>query len=161
MLLTQGRLKELFSYNPDTGEFTRLVNSSSTGRRGDVPGYKNNCGYIVIGVDGKQYLAHRLIWLFVFAKWPTLDIDHINGITSDNRLKNIREASKSENQQNRIKPHKNNKSNFLGVCKNGNNWRATIKLKGKFIHLGTYKTKVEAHDSYLMAKRKIHSGCTI
>ncbi len=106
-------------------------------------------------------MAHRLAWLYVHGTWPAMRVDHRNGNPADNRIRNLRLATNSENRQNLHKAHKNNLSGLLGVSRNGNNWAATIKINGKRIGLGTYKTAEAAHAVYLVAKRELHHAHTI
>lgn len=92
-----------------------------------------------------------------------LEIDHINGDESDNRICNLRLATKSENQQNKRRPRKDNKAGLLGVCwfERAKKWRAQITVNGECKYLGLYVTPEEAHAAYLTAKRELHQGCTI
>ena len=86
--LTQERLKELYSYNPETGEFTHLL-SWGKRKRGDVAGYVHPTKrYRYIRIEGKSYFAHRLAWLYVYGKWPEDQIDHIDGVRDNNRIAN-------------------------------------------------------------------------
>ncbi|MCK9994454.1 MAG: hypothetical protein Dbin4_02974, partial [Alphaproteobacteria bacterium] len=98
--LTQSRLKELLHYDPDTGVFTRRVQTSSNARVGDVAGCLHPEGYRHIQIDGKRYAAHRLAWLYMTGEWPTNQLDHLNGVRDDNRWGNLREATHGQNQQN-------------------------------------------------------------
>jgi len=83
-MLTQERLKELMSYCPDSGLFTRLIGRSGGGKAGDVTGSVNSHGYIVIYIDGRSYKAHRLAFLYMTGGIPSSDTDHTNGVKSDN-----------------------------------------------------------------------------
>ena len=88
--ITASRLRELVSYDVDTGKFTRLVDSyRRTAVAGSVPGNVFKNGYIYISLDATRYLAHRLAWLYVHGRWPVGQIDHINMIRTDNRLCNF------------------------------------------------------------------------
>ena len=160
-MLTQEVVKSLFTYSPDTGELRNKVKRAQRSKIGDSPGYINHDGYLRIQIKGKNYMAHRIIWLYVYGEWPINQLDHINGIPSDNRISNLRPATNSENRQNLHRAHKNNKSGFLGVGKNWNKWKACIKINNKLIYLGSYKTPQEAHKVYMEAKRRIHHACTI
>ena len=122
-------------------------------------GCKNFKGYIKINIYGKEYLAHRLAWLYVYGKLPESFLDHINEIRDDNRITNLRLATLQENYHNISKPQKNNKSGILGVCRAncGKKWRADICFNGKIKYLGVFNTAEQAYDAYLKAKRELHT----
>lgn len=157
-MLTQARLKELLHYNPETGEFTRLVSTSNRIKVGDIAGGAHNSGYILISVDSKLYLAHRLAWLYINGNFPLKQIDHVNGVRNDNRLINIRECSQYENNQNMVS-RKNATSKHIGVSwnKERNKWRAAIYVNGKQTHLGRFETEQEAINAYIKAKAQNHT----
>lgn len=99
-MLSQERLKELVSYNPDTG--TLYWNTARKGVAKGLAGCTRKGGYSVIRIDGALYLSHRIIFFLVKDEWPVEFIDHINGDKSDNRWNNLRCASPSENGCNRL-----------------------------------------------------------
>lgn len=156
--LTAERLRELLSYNPETGAFIWSVKPSTAICAGDVAGHKHSTGRVYISIGNKNYLAHRLAWLHTFGEWPANNLDHINGITTDNRITNLRECNQSENLQNTI-AHKDNKLGLLGVTyvKKGNNFNARIMTKGKRIQIGTFPTAELAHAAYVEAKASLHT----
>lgn len=164
-IITQTRLKTLVSYDKTTGVFTRLVSNSGYTKVGDEVGSKQISGYLAAQLDGKKYLVHRLAWLYVYGDFPEEHIDHINGIRIDNRICNLRTVNHIVNGQNRNKSNSGSVSGLLGVCwsKDRNMWLAQIKLPNSKSNkmLGRFKTKEEAHQAYLIAKRKYHDGCTI
>ena len=160
--LTIERLREVVHYSPETGVFTWLIRSSRNIFIGDVAGWLNE-KYWHIRIDGKKYKAHRLAWLYVFGMWPTKSLDHIEGNQSNNRISNLREATQSENLQNQLKARADSKTSLLGASRNKNrsNYRAQIMVNGKSIHLGCFKTDIEAHDAYITAKRIHHPFGTV
>lgn len=151
-ILSAERLRQSLTYNPDTGVFVR---------HGNCVGALNKAlGYIVISLNGVNYLAHRLAWLYVHGEWPEIT-DHVNGDRTDNRLANLRSAGSNVNNQNRRAASKRSKSGVLGVCWDRGRWVAHIMADRKRKNLGRYKTIDEAQSAYLVAKRRLHAGCTI
>lgn len=156
-MIDRGTLIETFSYDAETGIFRRI--KPIAGRRiGDVAGRINGNGHRQIGISGKRYMAHRLAWLYVYGVWPSKELDHINGIRDDNRIVNLREATRSENCRNRKKPVTNT-SGLKGVTwhKAANKWAAQIKdYAQKHKHLGTFDCPAAAHFAYQVASDKLH-----
>lgn len=128
-------LIELVSYDPMTGLFINRVNRWKKARAGELSGHrrKNQAGveYAHITINGRCYVAHQLAWLYVYGKFHDGQIDHINGIGTDNRISNLRECDQSQNMEN-LGPRKNNPSGFLGVFfdKTQRKWVASIKKNG-------------------------------
>lgn len=106
-------------------------------------------GYVTGMVCQKRFQEHRLIWLYHYGVWPVGSIDHVNGIKHDNRIENLREATFSENAQNK-KGKKNTTSKYKGVswCKQTQKWRACIKVGPVRKTLGRYETEQEAAIAY-------------
>jgi len=125
--LTQSRLQELFSYNPDTGALTRKINAARA-KAGDVAGcLDKSTGYLKVNVDGKLYLAHRIVWMYAHGSFPSGVIDHINMVKSDNKIENLRDVTYSANNRN-MGLKANNTSGMCGVSwnKGANLWEAYI-----------------------------------
>ena len=137
-MLTTAKLKRLLHYNPATGVWTWRVSLGSRPAGGVAGGvYKN--GYRYISVDGVVYLASRLSWKYMTGKWPKNQVDHKNRVKDDNRWRNLREATQSQNNQNKGL-QKNNSSGVTGVCwhKSLSKWVAYTKLGGRQIYLGSF-----------------------
>jgi hypothetical protein len=168
MKLTQDIVKELLYYNQETGEFiwkTRDIkwfsnkqSCSSWNNRfsGTLAGTLKPNSYIRIGIKGKYYAAHRLAWLYVYGTFPE-ELDHINGIKTDNRIKNLRECSRVENCQNR-KVRSDNVCGLKSVHlhKGTKKYMARIQYNKERLYLGLFETAYEAHNAYIDAAKKLH-----
>lgn len=161
-LLELAVIHNLLSYNKETGEFRWLKTNSNASVAGSVAGRSTNSdGYKQITIAGRFYKAHRLAWFYVHGEWPN-QIDHINGIRSDNRLCNLRNVNSQQNTQNQRNPHRNNSSGFLGVIKRPNGrYQAEIRVNGRKRFIGTFDTAEEASLAYISAKRDLHPGATL
>jgi hypothetical protein len=165
--LTAERLRELLRYDPETGLFSRLIPAGGrNGKKfpaGMVVGSVGSLGYLEVGIDGGNYLLHRLAVLRMTGKWPTDQVDHMNGCRSDNRWSNLREVDNTTNIENRWKPNKNNKSGILGIHLEGRSgkWIAQITVQRKTIVIGRFSDAKSASDAYIQKKRKLHKGNTL
>lgn len=161
-ILTADRAKEFLDYCRETGSFTW---KKSTGRKAKVGNKAGRSitsdGYYRIGICGKVYRAHRVAFLIEYGRWPTGDVDHIDGNRLNNAISNLRETDRSGNMQNLKRARKDSGTKVLGVSAMGDRFRASIKVNQKQIHLGCFATAGEAHDAYLKAKRELHENCTI
>jgi len=142
-----GTLKEYVTYDPVTGVFTC---NKACGKRpaGRVAGGISRHGYRQIAVAGRTYTAQKLAWLYMTGKWSEHDIDHINRVRTDNRFKNLREATRVENLHNTGATIRS-ASGVRGVyrhTKQGTRkpWRAGIMVGGRLQHLGNFYTIEEA-----------------
>ena len=121
-------------------------------------------GYICIQIGGVPYFAHRLAWLYISGNWSVADIDHRDTVRSNNKFANLREAANFPNQQNLRKATRRSSTGVLGVFPSGNSstrFKASVRVAGKNLGLGTFGSKAEAHAAYIIAKRKFHLGCTL
>ena len=162
-LLTLERVKEILTYEPETGVFRWRIARGSNAPAGAVAGSYATSGHWLIRIDGRNYRAHRVAWLYFYGQWPKNYIDHINGVRDDNRISNLRDVTRSVNQQNLRTAQSNSSTGLLGVrAKRAKRvFDASIKVGPERIFLGSFKTAEEAHAVYLEAKRKYHEGCTI
>jgi hypothetical protein len=95
------KIKEYLRYEPKTGKFFWQKKISSHIKVESSAGTINKKGYIQIQMDLRCYRAHRIAWFLYHGSWPKQDIDHINGIPWDNRIENLRQVTRSKNQQNK------------------------------------------------------------
>ena len=161
MTLTAERLREVLDYNPDTGVLTWRVRTGRgvrNDRAGLPAGSPHKDGYTAVTVDGKTYLAHRLAWLHFYGRWPAGEGDHKDRDRTNNRILNLREGSKSFNQQNRAP-----RGGRIGIDfhKGTGKWRARIGLEGRSTLLGYFTEPEAAQGAYLAAKRELHPGGTL
>lgn len=147
-MITYKDAKRFINYNQESGLFTWLVDSGKA-RVGKEAGYlanlssRNECKYRLIGIEGKNYLAHRLAFLLVEGKFPNCHIDHINHDGSDNRWINLRKVSSTENNRN-MRRRWDNTLGICGVKKDRNKWVAVIGANSKQITLGRYDNIFDA-----------------
>jgi hypothetical protein len=152
------RVRELVSYDPETGIFRYKMDRRHGVKAGDIAGNAANAGHLKVKVDNNHVLAHRLAWFYVHGEWPPQEIDHINRNPSDNRLCNLRLADRSLNNFNKTCTAK---SGFKGVyrqTKKGGGFMAIISVRGDRRYLGTFPTAVEAHQAYLNAAEEGYGG---
>ena len=138
-MLTQARLKELLSYNPETGVFVWIKSRGNAKAMSEAGAIGKPHNYRRIKIDQKSYRAHRLAFLYMDGVMPEF-VDHINHDKTNNNWSNLRCVTHKENMQN-LKKYKNNKSGLTGVGwdEQLRKWRANISLGGKLIHLGRFK----------------------
>lgn len=150
-MITQARLRELVAYDAETGLFTWRATRGGMMAGANAGSATHGRGYVQISLDGTNYVAHRIAWLYVHGTVPT-QIDHINGCRTDNRLYNLRPATQSQQNAN-SKRRSDNKSGARGVCwcKRRNRWRAHITVDGKQKYLGYHDTIESARRAYAVA----------
>lgn len=149
--MNQELLRQILRYDPETGDFFWRVSRSNRIKVGMKAGSTNKMGYRIIYCGTRLQYAHRLAWLYVYGYWPD-QIDHINGNTSDNRISNLRVATQSQNNANRV--GKNNKKGAT-FDRRREKWIAYIKKDGKTRYLGGFDTEEEAHIAYCDAAKHL------
>ena len=149
--------RKYFTYSPENGELRWAIRSSPAAAVGDLITSRTVRGnYLKVQFNGKYYTAHRIIWLMVYGEWPRDQIDHVNGDGGDNRLCNLREATHSQNQQNRRAMP--NSSGFPGARfdKLAGHYRVSVMVNGIIHNIGAFKDPEFASLVYSEAKRKYH-----
>lgn len=156
-------LRALLEYDPETGGLTwkeRPINmfqdrggrysaewcqKKFNNKHAGKPAFAcmSSAGYLVGGILGKVYSAHRVAWAIHYGAWPEQDLDHVNRVRADNRIVNLREASVSLNSHNKTMK---NSSPYTGVnyFKPTGKWTATVSKDRKIHRLGTFSCPREA-----------------
>ena len=140
-------LKEFLDYNPDTGIFTWIKKPNRRIKVGQVAGRAHGNGYIRIRFKGIDYFAHRLAYYMYHGVDPLENlVDHKYGDRTNNKIKDLRLASKSQNGTNHIKLRSDNTSGVIGVswCKDKKKWGSRIYHYGVQKHLGYFTNKEDA-----------------
>jgi len=122
---------------------------------GQKAGRLQTSGYIGIKFGKRLYLAHRLAWFYMTGEWPLTEVDHKNNIRTDNRWKNLRKATRSQNAGNRLLSDKNTPG-VKGVTwdRARNKWRAFIKADGKSCTIGRYDSFDDACEARELAAER-------
>jgi hypothetical protein len=157
---TKAEIDAWVRYDPDAGRFYRLADAGRWYRAGqELTGTINSKGYIMLGFRGRPISAARTAFLLMDGKWPEAIVDHINGVRDDNRWRNLRLATASQNCSHRT--GRIGKSGFRGVKVHPGNktnpYFANITVEGKIMHLGFFPTPEEAAQAYRKAAT-IHHG---
>lgn len=149
-MITPDELRRLLDYDPITGVFVWRIGRPKASV-GKPAGCWRQDGYLIICIKNHQYFGHRLAWLFTYGEWPRHQIDHINGKRNDNRICNLREATKSQNMMNQ-----KGRLQLKGAYKHKEKWISQIASNKKLYYLGRFSTPEEAHAAYIIASKKLH-----
>lgn len=143
--MKHSELIELLKYDPESGKFTWLKKPSRKTLITNEVGTVRHDGYVRVRINKTFYYIHRLAWFYVYGELPSMEIDHINGNPNDNRICNLRLASRHDNAAN-ISVSKKNKSGVTGVfwCEKESRWYSYIMRFGHKFHLGMAEDFFEA-----------------
>lgn len=160
-------LRECFRYDADTGimhwkerpvhHFPSEREQKGLNKRyaGKVAGVISTYGYLTSNLLGRRVMIHRAAWIMTHGDIGMFQIDHINGIRTDNRIKNLRVVDNQENHKN-MKLFSTNTSGVPGVSwdKRTRRWRVQIRHCGKWIYLGRFECFQDAVVARSVANEK-------
>jgi hypothetical protein len=153
-LPTYERVRELLDYDPASGVLRWRIDRKRT-KAGDKAGFRAVSGHFQIGIDGKTYFAHQIIWLWMTGRATEAEIDHIDGNGGNNCWCNLREADRSQNCSNsRVKVQ--GVLGVRGVSIERGKYRARIMKDRKSVALGYFDTPEEASAAYRRAQAILH-----
>ena len=143
--LTIDLINKLFIYDCETGDVKRLITTASRAKKGNVVGHVNNQGYLRVGIGKKEYQLHRIAYALHYGSFPCGDIDHINGIRTDNRIINLRVVDNTENHRNEGL-RKTNKSGEIGISIHKATGKIIVQVRGlsKKRYVGLYDNMKDA-----------------
>jgi hypothetical protein len=160
--MTPEQLRSLLDYIPETGALVWRHRPNARKEwnnkyAGTIAGTLALTNRVQLLVRNRLYLAHRLAWFHVHGVWPDGELDHINGNPWDNRIANLRLATRMQQLQN-SRRRSDNTSGFKGVWweNRRKHWVAEIMHDGRKHHLGAFLTAEDAHAARVEAARRLH-----
>ena len=151
-------VRQLLDYNPETGALRWKVSRGRV-KAGSIAGcYNTELGYVLIGINGRLYRAHRLAFAIMTGEVPH-EVDHRDGDAANNRWLNLRSCTKPQNNGNSRK-RSGTKARLKGVSyePRTGRWYARLGIGPKrYLHLGTHDTEEAAHAAYASAAKQ-HFG---
>lgn len=132
------------------------MNQTNARESGTMVGTENGDGYLQVRIRPRAYFVHRIVWEMANGPIPDgMEIDHANGMRSDNRPSNLRLATETQNKWN--KPGRHNRTGLKGIyLHRSGKYVARIGCYGKVHHLGVFNTASEAHGAYCNAAKRLH-----
>lgn len=145
--LTASRVRQVLHYDPKTGVFRWRIRPKNHAPVGSIAGTAWRNGRRTIMIDGHRHYASTLAWVHFYGEWPKGLMDHRNNDPGDDRILNIRPATR---QQNRVNAgvSRNNLVGMKGVSKLPSG-RFQARLAGRY--LGSFDTAWKAHVAYFRA----------
>lgn len=146
-------LQQLLRYDPETGVWTWLVARNWRTKAGDTAGCVNKSdGRLYLKINSTRYSASRLAWFYMTGRLPKKDVDHHDGDKRNNRWRNLRIATRTQNAGN-----SRGRVALKGVTQvRTGKYTAQIQKKMRKKHLGTFDTAEEAHAAYVFAAQKMY-----
>ena len=154
-MVTKELLNELFEYK--NGILYSKVDRYKTAiKKGNVVGSISAQGYLRTCINYKSYKLHRLIFMMFYGYMP-VEIDHVNGNKTDNRIENLREVSHSQNEWNKSKTVRNT-TGIKNITFENGKWRVRIGANNKTINVGVFDNLELAELVAQEARNKYHGN---
>jgi hypothetical protein len=150
-------LREWLHYDPTTGHITWLRKNSNRAVVGSIAGHVDQRGYRRVSIETRKLLAHRVAWAIHYGADPgEMEIDHRDGNKSNNRIDNLRLATKPNNGHN-ARTRSDNTSGVKGVSldRRRGTWVAQV-VDGTTRHSRAFPTIEEATAAIRTAREKLH-----
>ena len=153
--MTQDEVRALFDYRD--GQLFRKTRPSTNCREGErAGGLTAGKKYRAVRIDGVRHLEHRIIFLWHHGWLPKGDIDHDNKNKTDNRIENLRAATRSENQHN-VPLQKNSTTGCKNVTQHYGKYRVRLSADGKDRFFGHFND-LELADLVAQEARDLYHG---
>ncbi len=150
-VVTHEMVRDQFDYDPIAGLLIRKSNGVNGKYAGKPAGNIHSCGYRYVKIFGRLFRYSRVVWMWNYGSWPVNEVDHTDGAILNDRIENLRDATRAENTRNRI-ANRNSACSFKGVQLRrypiGTRYIATIGVAGKVKYLGFFNTAEEAAKMY-------------
>lgn len=151
-------LREMFVYNPETGELFRRVNSRARPNMLVPSGSLSGTGYLTAWVKTANVTVHRIAWALTHGAWPMEIVDHINGVKTDNRIANLRLVTPAQSLHN-VSQTNDSTSGHRGVVwdPKAQKWCAQAEHEGRRFYFGRYARLEDAVAARHAGAVKLHS----
>ena len=133
----------LYKDRPDCPQFSPRHAHKPVGR---INGGYKRCSQVCRGLEKRNFMVHRIVWLLNTGEWPEHTIDHIDKNPLNNKFENLRDVTQAVNNDNRGPYNKGGK--FKGVYQVGGKWRSQINHNKEKISLGQYHCLFQAVKAY-------------
>jgi hypothetical protein len=147
-VITVDRLKELLSYDPETGIFTWRIRRGKCAAGSKAGSFAVALERNTVMLDGRNYCCGRLAWLYTHGVWPTSEVNRRDRNPANDRLSNLREATRTLTNANQ---RKNPRCKYRGAYPHRESWQAKIKADYKTTYLGKFPSAEAAARAYDIA----------